>query len=87
MPCVKSLLLLLINAYQLLLSPFLGANCRFSPTCSQYAVDCLDHYPIWKALPKIVIRIGKCHPFHPGGFDPAVPKEPEVDPHQSCKRY
>ena len=59
-----------IRAYQLTLSPFVGHQCRFHPTCSNYAIAALDgHGPvkgIWLALR----RLSKCHPFHPGGFDP-----------------
>lgn len=61
---------LIIKIYQVTISPVLGNNCRFHPTCSQYAIDSLQTKPIYKALPLIVIRVSKCHPFHSGGYDP-----------------
>ncbi len=61
-----------LRAYQLLISPLLPPNtCRFSPTCSQYAIDAVSKYGTMKGLWLSLKRIGKCHPFHPGGFDPA----------------
>lgn len=63
----------LIRAYQLGISPLLGPSCRFTPTCSSYAIDCLStHGPLrgsWLA----VRRILRCHPFQPGGHDPPPP--------------
>ena len=60
----------LIRAYQLTLSPFIGGQCRFHPTCSNYALEVIDrHGPMtgsWLALRRLL----KCHPFHPGGLDP-----------------
>ena len=65
-----------IRAYQLTLSPFIGHQCRFHPTCSNYALAALDsHGPLrgaWLAL----CRLSKCHPFNPGGFDP--PPAPRI---------
>jgi uncharacterized protein len=62
----------IIRLYQLVISPLLPANtCRFHPTCSQYAIDALQKYGTGRGLWLAVKRIGKCHPFHPGGFDPA----------------
>ena len=62
-----------IRLYQLFISPLLGPSCRFQPTCSRYAVLCLStHGPLrgsWLA----VRRIFRCHPWHPGGYDPPPP--------------
>ncbi|HEX5656677.1 MAG TPA: membrane protein insertion efficiency factor YidD [Polyangiales bacterium] len=70
---MTKLLLALIRLYQLLLSPLLGNVCRFEPSCSRYAAACLqDHGALrgsWLALK----RLGRCHPFHAGGFDPPPP--------------
>lgn len=71
--------LALIRVYQLTISPVLsllfpGGGCRFHPTCSRYAAECLRTHPFGHALWLIAKRIGKCHPFHPGGMDP-VPKK------------
>ncbi len=62
----------IIRAYQLLVSPLLPANtCRFHPTCSQYALDAIGKYGAVRGSWRAVKRIAKCHPLHPGGFDPA----------------
>lgn len=61
----------LIRCYQLFVSPVLGSHCRFTPTCSNYAIDALSKYPFFKACGLICWRLLKCHPFHPGGYNPA----------------
>lgn len=70
---MKKLLLLLLRGYQLGVSPFLGQNCRFYPTCSNYAVEAITvHGPLkggWLATR----RLCKCHPWHAGGCDPVPP--------------
>jgi len=67
---VKSVALLLIRGYQRLLSPGLGAVCRYEPSCSRYAYEAIDRFgPVrggWLALQ----RLARCHPWHIGGFDP-----------------
>lgn len=72
---MKTILLLLVRAYQLGLSPFLGQNCRFYPSCSQYAVEALTEHGALKGSLLAATRLCKCHPWHPGGVDP-VPKKP-----------
>lgn len=71
-------LITLIRCYQWLLSPVLGANCRFYPTCSAYAVEALRLYGTRRGLWLGGRRICKCHPWHPGGYDPVTPT-PIVD--------
>ncbi|MGE3295781.1 MAG: membrane protein insertion efficiency factor YidD [Porticoccaceae bacterium] len=66
-------LIALIRCYQWLLSPILGANCRFYPTCSAYAVEALQLHGVSHGLWLGVRRICKCHPWHPGGYDPVTP--------------
>ena len=69
---MKKSVLTLLRAYQLLVSPLLPPNtCRFSPSCSQYAIDAVSMYGVPVGLWRALKRIGRCHPFHPGGFDPA----------------
>ena len=70
---ITSLLVALVKGYQLALSPFFGQQCRFTPTCSQYAVEVLQTHGSIKGLLLIVKRISRCHPWHTGGHDP-VPK-------------
>jgi putative membrane protein insertion efficiency factor len=62
--------LLLIRAYQLLLSPFIPHCCRFAPSCSCYAAEAMTRYGFWRGLGLSLRRLGRCHPFHPGGWDP-----------------
>lgn len=66
---LTSLAVLCILAYQKLLSPFLGSNCRFYPTCSQYTRLAIEKYGVVKGIWKGARRIGRCHPWHPGGED------------------
>ena len=61
---------LLIVFYQRFLSPILPPSCRFTPTCSEYSRQAFMKYPFHKAFFLSLKRILKCHPFHPGGFDP-----------------
>lgn len=60
-----------LRGYQLLLSPILGGQCRFHPTCSQYAADAMVKYGLLRGTAKALVRVAKCHPWHPGGYDPA----------------
>ncbi len=72
------LLIVLIRGYQLCISPYLGQNCRFYPTCSQYALKAISVHGCLKGSLLTLIRLCKCHPFHPGGFDPVPEKNPVV---------
>jgi len=67
---VAKLLLLFIRGYQILLSPFFGQQCRFTPTCSQYAYDAIEKHGAIKGFLYSVRRLSKCHPWHAGGHDP-----------------
>ncbi len=60
----------LLRAYQYLLSPFFGQHCRFTPTCSQYAIDALREHGPWRGSMLAARRVLRCHPWHPGGLDP-----------------
>lgn len=60
----------LIRIYQYAISPMLGRSCRFEPSCSEYAVGALKRHGLLKGLWLAVRRIGRCHPWHPGGYDP-----------------
>ncbi|MDP3511561.1 MAG: membrane protein insertion efficiency factor YidD [Sulfuritalea sp.] len=63
-------LLLLIRAYQLAISPMLGNRCRFYPSCSEYSMEALRRHGLFRGLWLSVRRVGRCHPWHPGGYDP-----------------
>ncbi|MEW5724651.1 MAG: membrane protein insertion efficiency factor YidD [Thermodesulfobacteriota bacterium] len=63
-------LILPIRVYQYLVSPLLPPVCRFHPTCSHYACQALERHGPFKGAYLSVLRLLKCHPFHPGGYDP-----------------
>jgi putative membrane protein insertion efficiency factor len=67
---MTKLALLLIRAYQLLISPLFPNCCRFAPSCSQYAAEAFANYGFVKGLGLSLKRLLRCHPFHPGGWDP-----------------
>ncbi|PAJ75907.1 membrane protein insertion efficiency factor YidD [Pseudoalteromonas sp. NBT06-2] len=71
----KKILMLLIKSYQKFISPFLGSNCRFNPTCSSYAINAIELHGSVKGSWLTLKRIIKCHPLHSGGEDP-VPGNP-----------
>jgi putative membrane protein insertion efficiency factor len=76
---MRALVAFLIRIYQWTVSPLLGPRCRFYPSCSQYAREAVLRFGVlpggWLALK----RLGRCHPWHPGGFDP-VPDAPHTCP-------
>lgn len=76
---MKKILIFIIRLYQIFLSPLLGRNCRFAPTCSSYAIQAIDKHGAIKGTRLAVIRILKCHPFHPGGYDPVPDLEKKHD--------
>jgi uncharacterized protein len=59
-----------IRLYQRTLSPMLGNVCRFEPSCSRYMVECLRKYGLFRGLARGLRRFSRCHPWHPGGYDP-----------------
>jgi len=60
----------LVRFYRLILAPIMPASCRFYPSCSSYSLDALGRYGAFKGARLSLTRILKCHPFHPGGYDP-----------------
>lgn len=71
---MKRLLVVLLRAYQLLLSPMLGQRCRFYPSCSHYAIEAINVHGAARGAWLSARRLGKCHPWHAGGLDPVPPK-------------
>jgi putative membrane protein insertion efficiency factor len=67
---VKTVALLLIKAYRVVLSPLLGNHCRFYPTCSAYTSEAIEKYGVLRGCGLGVRRLLRCHPFHAGGIDP-----------------
>jgi len=66
----RKLAILPIRAWQTALSPFLGPACRFQPTCSHYAAEAIERHGVVRGVGLGMRRVGRCHPFHPGGYDP-----------------
>jgi len=75
---MKKSLLLLLRAYKLGISPFLGQNCRFYPSCSDYASEAIREYGAVNGSALAARRLCKCHPWHPGGFDPVPARGPDT---------
>ena len=67
--------IVVVRAYQLLLSPFAGGACRFHPSCSQYAIDALQTHGLSRGIWLAVKRVSRCHPQGPAGFDPVPPPD------------
>ena len=67
---MKTLILWLIQGYRRFISPLFPPSCRFQPTCSKYAFEAIATYGTFKGGWLAITRILRCHPFHPGGYDP-----------------
>lgn len=81
------LLIGFVRFYQRFLSPFLGGQCRFEPSCSRYAIGCLELHGAARGSLLSVWRVCKCHPLHPGGYDPPPPRTvPEQTPRSIPER-
>lgn len=72
---IRAALLLLIRLYQMTLSRLIGPSCRFEPSCSRYTATCIERFGAVRGSWMGIKRIARCHPFHPGGYDPP----PRVD--------
>ncbi len=67
-------LIFLIRGYQIIISPMIGSNCRFMPTCSEYAMESLRTHGLIKGIFLTIKRVGKCHPWGSHGYDP-IPRK------------
>ena len=67
---MRKVLVLLVRAYQVSLSPMLPASCRYYPSCSAYAIEALQRHGAIRGSWLAARRIARCHPFHAGGYDP-----------------
>ncbi|MEP6911116.1 MAG: membrane protein insertion efficiency factor YidD [bacterium] len=67
---MRFVLVSLLKAYKVVISPLLPPSCRFVPTCSEYACEAIERYGALRGSFKSVRRLFKCHPFNPGGYDP-----------------
>lgn len=71
---IRKLVVELLRVYQLILSPLIGNQCRFYPSCSQYAIGCFESFGLIKAGALVICRLLRCHPFTRGGIDPIPDK-------------
>ena len=69
---IKRFFIGLVKGYQYLISPLLGQNCRYTPTCSEYAIQAIEKYGIFKGFWLSIKRISKCHPWGGSGHDPLI---------------
>jgi uncharacterized protein len=76
---MKLLLILPIRFYRMFISPMFPPSCRFQPTCSMYALQAIERFGVWRGSWLAIRRISRCHPFHPGGYDP-VPEDSDQSP-------
>ena len=76
---LKNFLIILINGYRRLISPLFPPSCRFQPTCSQYAIEAIEKFGALRGSWLAIKRILRCHPFHPGGYDPVPPVDSNPD--------
>jgi putative membrane protein insertion efficiency factor len=60
----------IVRGYQVVIGPLLPSSCRYTPSCSEYALEAIDKHGPWRGGWLAVRRILRCHPFHPGGYDP-----------------
>jgi hypothetical protein len=67
---IARLLVAMIRGYRYLLSPWWGSQCRFTPSCSEYAMEAIGRHGAWTGSRLALSRIARCHPWHAGGFDP-----------------
>ncbi len=79
---MRRLLMALVRGYQLAISPLLGQHCRYHPTCSAYTLEAIDKHGALRGSWLGLRRLLRCHPFHPGGFDPVPePRRPRQHRH------
>lgn len=80
---MKFVLKALVRAYQLMISPYFPPSCRYTPTCSHYAIQALDKHGALKGSWLAMKRIGRCHPWSDGGYDPVPESDTYADRNQT----
>lgn len=78
---IKNLLIGLVKVYRLFFSPWLGSSCRFEPTCSAYSLEALELHGAAAGAYLTLVRLGRCHPWCAGGFDPIPSEIPRLFTH------
>ena len=79
---MRSILIFIIKTYRLVVSPWLGNQCRFHPTCSAYSLEAVERYGALRGGWLMLRRIGRCHPLCDGGIDPV----PDLSPQDTATR-
>jgi len=82
---LKRALIIMLRGYKRWISPLLGPRCRFVPSCSEYAMGAISRFGVLRGTWLAARRLARCHPLHPGGFDP-VPDHPQHPDPAHCTR-
>lgn len=75
---IRQLISFPIKVYQYAISPCLPSRCRFYPSCSEYAINAIEHFGVFKGCFIACHRLLKCHPWSQGGYDPVLPKKEKL---------
>lgn len=74
---MRQILIALIKLYRYAISPYLAPSCRYTPTCSSYAIEAVQRFGVFRGSWLAIRRIGRCHPWHEAGYDP-VPDQNDL---------
>jgi uncharacterized protein len=82
---VRAAALAALKLYKRFISPILPPACRFTPTCSEYAAEAIEKHGVPRGGTMAMLRLARCGPWHPGGYDPVPPTSPALDAHRPRK--